>query len=44
MILLNAKTSRREKIRIVAAALNHFDLSEIYILPVVREILECRKE
>lgn len=43
VILLNAKTSRREKIRIVAAALNHFDLSEIYILPVVREILNAEK-
>jgi hypothetical protein len=40
ILILNSKATVREKIQVMIEALNQFDLSDIYIKPVIRELLE----
>jgi hypothetical protein len=39
VIILNSKTAVKEKIQVMIEALNQFDLSDMYIKPVIRELL-----
>ena len=40
VIILNSKSSVKEKIQVMIAALQQFDLRDMYIKPVIRELLE----
>jgi len=40
VLIINPKASVKDKIRTLAVALKHFDLDQIYIRPVIREILD----
>jgi hypothetical protein len=40
ILILNSKATVREKIQVMIEALNQFDLSDIYIKPVIRGLLE----
>ena len=40
VLIINPKASIKDKIRTLAVALRHFDLDQIYIRPVIREILD----
>ena len=40
LIIINPHASLREKIRILAEAVRQFDLDQIYIPPVLRELLD----
>ncbi len=40
IVIFNARTAPGERIRILARALNGFDLSGIYVLPAIRELIE----
>ncbi len=40
ILILNSKSTAKEKIQVMINALNQFDLSDIYIKPVIRELLE----
>ena len=40
ILILNSKAAVREKIQVMIEALNQFDLSDIYVKPVIRELLE----
>lgn len=40
VIILNSKTAVKEKIQVMIEALNQFYLSDMYIKPVIRELLE----
>lgn len=40
VIILNSKTTAQEKIQVAIKALQQFNLSEIYIKPAIRELLE----
>jgi hypothetical protein len=40
VIILNSRTTMKEKIQVMIEALNQFDLGHIYIKPVIRELLE----
>ena len=44
ILILNSKATVKEKIQVMIEALNQFDLSEIYIKPVIRELLDGYKE
>jgi hypothetical protein len=44
LVIINPHASTREKIRILSEALKHFDLSQIYIRPVLRELLDTGSE
>ena len=44
VIILNSKTSMKEKIQVMITALQQFDLSDMYIKPVIRELLDVYKE
>ena len=44
VIILNSKASVKEKIQVMIAALHQFDLTDIYIKPVIRELLDGNKE
>jgi hypothetical protein len=44
VIILNSKATVKEKIQVMIAALHQFDLTEMYIKPVIRELLEGYKE
>jgi hypothetical protein len=44
LVIINPRASTREKIRILSEALKHFDLSQIYIRPVLRELLDTIPE
>ena len=44
LVIINPRVSAREKIRILSEALRHFDLSQIYIRPVLRELLDAVPE
>jgi len=43
LLILNSKTSLQEKIHVAIRALRQLDLSEIYIKPGIRELLESDK-
>ena len=40
MIIINSKASLDDKIEIMARALLPFDLSQIYVLPAIRELID----
>ncbi len=40
ILILNSKTTTREKIEVSVKALKQFDLSNMYVKPVIRELLE----
>ena len=44
VVILNSKATVKEKIQVMIAALQQFDLAEMYIKPVIRELLEGYKE
>ena len=44
LVIINPRASTREKIRILSEALKHFDQSQIYIRPVLRELLDTIPE
>ncbi|MEN6375975.1 MAG: hypothetical protein ABFD75_14500 [Smithella sp.] len=43
ILILNSRTTVKEKNQVMIKALQQFDLSEIYIKPVIRELLEGYK-
>ncbi|MDM7986241.1 MAG: hypothetical protein QUS13_02785 [Smithella sp.] len=40
ILILNSKTTLQEKIQVAIKALQQFDLNDVYVKPVVRELLE----
>ena len=44
VIILNSKASVKEKIQVMIESLHQFDLSDIYVKPVIRELLDGYKE
>ena len=44
LVILNNRASVGEKTRALAQAVNRFDLSQVYLLPGLRELLERLKE
>ncbi len=40
VLIINSKASTMERIWTLATALKHFDLDRIYLLPVLRELLD----
>jgi hypothetical protein len=44
ILILNSKATVKEKNQVMINALQQFDVSEIYIKPVIRELLEGYKE
>jgi hypothetical protein len=40
VLILNSKSTVKEKIQVMIKVLCQFDLSDIYIKPVIRELLE----
>jgi hypothetical protein len=44
VFILNSKATVKEKIQVMIAALHQFDLTQMYIKPVIRELLEGYKE
>ena len=44
VLILNSKATVKEKNQVMINALQQFDLSDIYIKPVIRELLEGHKE
>jgi predicted ATP-dependent Lon-type protease len=44
VIILNSKATVKEKNQIMIAALQQFDLSDIYVKPVIRELLDGYEE
>ena len=44
VLILNSKVTVKEKIQVMIKALQQFDLSDIYIKPVIRELLEGHEE
>ena len=40
LLIINSRASRSEKIHTIAAVVNRFDLSQIYLRPGLREFLE----
>ena len=39
LIIINSRSPTKERIRTLAGALKHFDLDQVYIRPVIRELL-----
>lgn len=44
ILILNSKTTLQEKIQVAIKALQQFDLSDVYIKPAIRELLERNKK
>ena len=44
VVILNSKALVKEKIQVMIAALQQFDLSDLYVKPVIRELLDGYKE
>ena len=40
VIILNSKATVKEKIQVMIKALHEFDLTDMYVKPVIRELLE----
>jgi len=40
VLIINSKATMMDKIRTLATALKHFDLDQIYLRPVLRELLD----
>lgn len=44
LLIINSRASLGERIRAMAQAVNRFDLSQVYLLPGLRELLERLRE
>ena len=44
VIILHSKATVKEKIQVMIAALQPFNLSDIYVKPIIRELLDVYKE
>ena len=44
VLILNSKATVKEKNQVMIKALQQFDLSDIYIKPIIRELLEGYEE
>ncbi|MCI0515015.1 hypothetical protein L0128_17510 [candidate division KSB1 bacterium] len=44
MLIINSKLPDEQKIKILAAELNRFDLENVYVLPAIRKIIEEQAE
>jgi len=40
ILILNSQTTVREKIQVAVKALRQFDLSDVYVKPIIRTLLE----
>lgn len=40
VLIINSKATAKEKIKTLAMAIKHFDLDQIYIRPILRELLD----
>ncbi len=40
LIIINSRSTIKERIRTLAEALRHFDLDQVYIRPAIRELLD----
>src|SRR5271157_5767250 len=40
VLIINSKASAKDRIRTLAMAVKHFELDQIYVRPVLRELLE----
>ena len=40
VLIINSEATAKEKIKTLAMAIKHFDLDQIYIRPVLRELLD----
>ena len=40
ILILNSKTTVQEKIQVAIKALQQFDLSDVYVKPLIRELLD----
>jgi hypothetical protein len=40
VLIINSKATAKDKVKTLAMALKHFDLDQIYIRPVLRELLD----
>jgi len=40
LIIINSRSTLRERIHTLAEAMNHFDLDQVYIRPAIRELLD----
>jgi N-dimethylarginine dimethylaminohydrolase len=40
VLIINSKATTMDRIKTLATALKHFDLDQIYLLPVLRELLD----
>ena len=40
LIIINSRSTMKEKIETLAKVLKHFDLDEVYITPAIRELLD----
>ncbi len=40
LIIINSRSTIKERIRTLAEALRHFDLDRVYIRPAIRELLD----
>jgi len=40
ILILNSKTTTKEKMEVTIKALRQFDLNDMYVKPVIRELLE----
>ena len=44
IIIVHSRATLKEKIRVMTEALRNFDLSDIYIKPAIRQLIEGNKE
>lgn len=44
VLIINSKATAKDKINTLAIAIKHFDLDQIYIRPVLRELLDSIPE
>ena len=44
VIILNSKATVKEKIQVMITALQQFDLTDMYMKPLIRELLDVCKE
>ena len=44
VVILNSKATVKEKIQVMITALRQFDLRDMYVKPVIRELLEGYKD
>jgi len=40
VLIINTKSTARERIKTLAMAVKHFDLDQIYVRPILRELLD----